>query len=262
MGRRAGRHRPAPYPPTVTALRVVVFGTLLAPLAASGSDCGTALASACRLQRNESVFACAECAGAHQRELVRAGCSNDDIASWCAGGDPAPSVTWRPRDVQIKQGAFVDRRTGRTVVMNGTNVVMKGPPWIPSVNATVPCGADSACSTFSDADAIYLKSKGWNLIRLGVVWAGGQPTAEPALDAAWVSRLHAVLEMCERHELRVILDIHQDAVGTAMCGEGVPMWYSQRHFPELIGAKTPAYLLRHFARTKHDHFNKTGSGQT
>ena len=32
-----------------------------------------------------------------------------------------------------------------------------------------------------------------------------------------------------------MLDIHQDAVGTAMCGEGTPMWYTKLHFPHLIG---------------------------
>ena len=29
--------------------------------------------------------------------------------------------------------------------------------------------------------------------------------------------------------------VPQDAVGTAVCGEGIPMWYSQATFPHLIG---------------------------
>ena len=51
----------------------------------------------------------------------------------------------------------------------------------------------------------------------------------------WAHGLVSCYCTWERHGIRVILDIHQDAVGTAMCGEGIPMWYSQKHFPYLIG---------------------------
>lgn len=81
----------------------------------------------------------------------------------------------------------------------------------------------------------YIKSQGWTAIRLGVIWAGAQPTAAAELDAEWLRRLQAILALCDRHSIRVMLDVHQDAVGTANCGEGVPMWYSKLHFPRLIG---------------------------
>ena len=113
---------------------------------------------------------------------------------------------------------------------------MKGPPWIPEVVKDGPaCNASEACNSFSDADARNLASLGKTAVRLGVIWAGGQPTPEPALDAEFVRRLHAFLDLCHQHSLRVMLDVHQDAVGSAMCGEGVPMWYSQKTFPGLIG---------------------------
>ena len=89
-----------------------------------------------------------------------------------------------------------------------------------------------------------LKSKAWTptgqtgratIIRLGVIWAGGQPTPAAALDADFVARLRAFLSLCEEHDIRVILDVHQDAVGTAQCGEGIPMWYSKQHFAHRIG---------------------------
>jgi hypothetical protein len=35
--------------------------------------------------------------------------------------------------------------------------------------------------------------------------------------------------------LLLLIDIHQDAIGTALCGEGVPMWLSQLATPDLIG---------------------------
>ena len=91
------------------------------------------------------------------------------------------------------------------------------------------------CKTFNEADALYFHSQGWNLVRLGVIWAGGQPTPEPRLDEEFVRRLQAILELCHRHSIRVILDLHQDGMATAVCGEGVPMWYSQKHLGWLLG---------------------------
>ncbi len=35
---------------------------------------------------------------------------------------------WVPRVVVIEGGKFVNRKTGGTEIMNGTNVIMKGPP--------------------------------------------------------------------------------------------------------------------------------------
>ena len=77
---------------------------------------------------------------------------------------------------------------------------------------------------------------GWNAIRLGVVWAGAQPRDGDALDAEFVRRLHAVLDLCDREGLHVLLDNHGDMVGSAGCGNGVPMWIQRAAAPNLIGA--------------------------
>ena len=44
--------------------------------------------------------------------------------------------------------------------------------------------------------------------------------------ALQVRRLQAILTLCHDNGIAVLLDVHQDAVGTAVCGEGVPQWYS------------------------------------
>ena len=43
---------------------------------------------------------------------------------------------WVPRSVVIQGGKFVNRKTGATEIMNGTNVIMKGPPCEPSALTT------------------------------------------------------------------------------------------------------------------------------
>ena len=144
-----------------------------------------------------------------------------------------------PRAVVISDQKFVDK-TGQPVLLQGANVVMKGPPWLPPVSGDDVCAdrwfSNFTCYTFNRADAEHItQTMGWNYIRLGVTWAGAQPTAEHKLDEEWVTRLHAILSLCEEYGIHVVLDLHQDAVGTATCGEGVPQWFSALATPHQIG---------------------------
>jgi endoglycosylceramidase len=83
----------------------------------------------------------------------------------------------------------------------------------------------------------HIKSLGYNSIRLGVVWAGAQPTEGDTLDPAFMKRLHDILDLTDRTGIHVILDNHGDMVGSAGCGNGVPMWFQQKAAPDLIGKK-------------------------
>tara|TARA_B110001452_G_scaffold18905_1_gene15323 strand:+ start:27 stop:758 length:732 start_codon:yes stop_codon:yes gene_type:complete len=156
-----------------------------------------------------------------------------------------------PRSVRIDGQRFVLSATNATIVLGGPNVVVKGPPYMPSVAGDTICddtpqdpdrgdacaatGTCKSCSTFNEADVAHIKSMGWNFIRLGVVWAGAQPRDEDALDPDFLSRLHAVLDLTDAHGIHVMLDNHGDMVGSAGCGNGVPMWIQQKAAPELVG---------------------------
>ena len=175
-----------------------------------------------------------------------------------AAGASSDSGLAAPPDVQpralLSQGRhFVDPATGKPVQLRGGDVVMKGSPWIPltttieqpqdapvqGVSMGLHCDdrwfSNYTCTTFSAEDAKHFKSKGWNFVRLGVVWAGGQPTPEPRLDADFETRLHAFLDLCHEHGIHVLLDVHEDSVGAATCGEGVPQWFSALATPGQIG---------------------------
>ena len=152
------------------------------------------------------------------------------------------------RDVIVQGGQFVNVSTGKKTMLIGANVVMKGPPWIPEVSQTAPVcdttnasGANTSCQTFGVSDALHLTSTlDYNMIRLGVSWAGGQPNgAGTALDAEFVRRLRAVLDLCHVHGIAVLLDIHQDAVGSAVCGEGVPAWFAKAALGDKFGKPIP-----------------------
>ena len=62
-----------------------------------------------------------------------------------------------------------------------------------------------------------------------------QSRDEDALDPAFLEKLHAVLDLTDANDIHVILDNHGDMVGTAGCGNGVPMWFQRKAAPELIG---------------------------
>lgn len=167
------------------------------------------------------------------------------LASFLSAASPSAVV---PRRVRISGRHFVDSTTNASVTLAGPNVVVKGPPWLPSTgtSATAVCsdvvndnctasGTCSSCETFSLADVRNLQARGWNAIRLGVMWAGAQPRDEDALDADFVARLDAILSLCDAEGINVVLDNHGDMVGGAGCGNGVPMWFSQAASPGLIG---------------------------
>lgn len=151
-----------------------------------------------------------------------------------------------PRRVRVRGQSFVVAATNASILMKGPNVVVKGPPYLPSVEGTTMCndlvdaecraaGTCTSCSTFNAADVAHFKTMGWNAMRLGVLWAGAQPTDADELDPAFVARLHALLDLTDQAGIHVILDNHADMVGTAGCGNGVPMWFQQKAAPELIG---------------------------
>ena len=152
-----------------------------------------------------------------------------------------------PRNIRISGRHFVLAATREPIVLSGPNVVVKGPPYLPTVAGAAPCsdvvnsacaaaGTCASCTTFNAADVANLRARGWNAIRLGVVWAGAQPRDEGALDPAFLARLHAVLNLTDAEGIAVVLDNHGDMVGGAGCGNGVPTWLSRAAAPELIGA--------------------------
>ena len=51
----------------------------------SSNDCTSQLMSLCESARGASIGDCLVCAGGHQSELMRAGCTNDNFDSWCDG---------------------------------------------------------------------------------------------------------------------------------------------------------------------------------
>jgi len=170
------------------------------------------------------------------------------VAAAAALAAAAPATTAAaPRLVRVSGRQFVLAATGAPITLVGPNVVVKGPPYLPTVVADAPvcddvvdggcaaAGNCTSCTTFGLADVANFRARGWNALRLGVVWAGAQPRDENALDAAFLARLHALLNLTDAAGLAVILDNHGDMVGSLNCGNGVPAWVQAQAAGALIG---------------------------
>ena len=160
---------------------------------------------------------------------------------------PAAPGSALPRRVRIRDRQFV-LSDGSPITLSGPNVVVKASPYLPAVAGDAPCppsdnvnstcaatGTCTTCTTFNRHDTDLIHSQGRNFIRLGVVWAGAQPRDENALDPGFLDRLHAILNLTDAENIHVMLDNHGDMTSSAGCGNGVPMWFSQKAVPELIG---------------------------
>lgn len=97
------------------------------------------------------------------------------------------------------EGRWLVDGKGRTVLLHGVNVVYKKPPWIP------PDGP----SGFSAADADLLADNGFNVVRLGVLFAGAMP--EPGeIDAGYLDQVDRVVRLLAERRIYVLIDFHQD----------------------------------------------------
>jgi endoglycosylceramidase len=97
------------------------------------------------------------------------------------------------------------------VIVHGTNMVYKLPPYYPSV------------AGFGDDDAAFLARIGFNAVRVGVIWKAVEPRPG-AYDDAYLRRIAATVAVLHRHGILSLLDFHQDMYNERFQGEGAPDW--------------------------------------
>lgn len=119
-------------------------------------------------------------------------------------GDYVPGVSLSKGNGTKGFRTFVDEY-GRERVFHGVNVVVKGPPWLPSTgkfDINTSLGAD---------DFAFLHQHGVTVIRLGIMWAG----AEPERGVYNMTYLQAAKDMAtqaSQYGIYTLLDMHQDVV--------------------------------------------------
>ncbi len=108
-------------------------------------------------------------------------------------------------------GTWLTDNDGRVVVLHGFNEVYKIPPYQP------------AAGGFGEDDAQFLADNGFNAVRLGIIWAGVEPTPGD-INYAYLDSIAQTVQILARHGIYTVLDMHQDLYSIALAGEGAPAW--------------------------------------
>jgi len=107
---------------------------------------------------------------------------------------------------------FVDE-LGRERIFNGVNVVDKS-------------DFSAGRQTYPELDEEVIKkfsASGFNLIRLGFTWAKLEP--EPGkYNDEYLDRVEEIINLCEKYDIYVFLDMHQDLYSPTINGDGAPKW--------------------------------------
>lgn len=115
---------------------------------------------------------------------------------------------------------FVDE-FGRKIIFHGVNVVVKLPPYIPSLEGFDPF------NSMSEEDVKIMKHYGFNLVRLGVIWESIE-RSEGVYDTEHLEKVEAIVNMLGKNGIYVLIDAHQDMFSRLFCGEGVPHFYAKK----------------------------------
>lgn len=107
---------------------------------------------------------------------------------------------------------------GRERIFNGINFVYKGVEKDPD-------GVIRYHTDITDSLLKALKKKGVNIIRLGLTWAGIEPEMEE-YNLAYLDGFKEALSLCEKNEIYVFADWHQDLFShfCSAPGDGAPQW--------------------------------------
>lgn len=98
------------------------------------------------------------------------------------------------------------------------NAVTKQFPWMP--NITGPFDSENS---MVEEDFKFLRERGFNLVRLGVMWPGVMPSQDE-VNITYLAELEKLVNSLGEYGIYTMLDMHQDLLSAYYCGEGVPDW--------------------------------------
>jgi endoglycosylceramidase len=146
----------------------------------------------------------------------------------------APTAHGATPRLTVERGedaAIVDE-SGRQVLLRGLNVNQLGDYY--QADPALPTIAPLAERDFEEIAAL-----GFNVVRLVMSWSAFQPE-RGAFDAGYAARVREAVRWAARHDLYVVLDMHQDAwgkhvatppgydcepgLGPAVGWDGAPLW--------------------------------------
>lgn len=127
------------------------------------------------------------------------------------------------------QGRWLTDADGRVLLLTGVNLVAKG--------ALTPDGRG-----FGADDADFLVANGFEAVRLGLSPDAFMPTPGQ-VDPAYLASYAQTVKTLTDRGLLVLVDLHQDGWGPAVCGNGFPAWMTLTHGAENTCTGFPLYYV-------------------
>jgi hypothetical protein len=120
------------------------------------------------------------------------------------------------RETSTGERVFVDSAR-RMRHFYGAAAIVKGPPWVPHT------AAYSDDISLVDGDFATMAEYGLNVLRLGAMWPGIEPT-RGQYNPSYLDQLETIVSSAARHGIYTLLDGHQDALS--------------EHFVDICAART------------------------
>ncbi|GAM18779.1 hypothetical protein SAMD00019534_019540, partial [Acytostelium subglobosum LB1] len=105
---------------------------------------------------------------------------------------------------------------GREMYFHGVNVMKKQFPWYPPQEFDI-------YESFGPQDMAYLQEWGLNVVRLGMMWAGAEPT-QGNYNETYFDIMGDLVNQMNQYGIYALIDVHQDVWSYYYCGEGFPSW--------------------------------------
>ncbi len=142
--------------------------------------------------------------------------------------------------ITVTAKSFLDAK-GEIFIPRGINMVCKDP----SVNYI---------GNYSLDDFNWLHDKGFNLIRLGIFWAGAEPNPGE-YDLDYFIKIDEIIDKAALANIPVFLDMHQDLYGIKF-EDGAPLWATIDEGCEHVRTKlwSESYLMSAAVQRSFDNF--------
>jgi endoglycosylceramidase len=123
------------------------------------------------------------------------------------------------RRLHVAEGRLRDQR-GREITLRGVNPRVQGVFDVTFDDGRLPL---EPIPVFDAGDAERLRAFGFNLLRLPISWSALEPSPG-SYDRGYLDRLAAVVRICTRQDILVLIDFHQDAFSKEIGQDGAPRW--------------------------------------
>ncbi|AXQ31673.1 endoglycoceramidase [Solimonas sp. K1W22B-7] len=161
--------------------------------------------------------------------------------SGCGSSTPSSGntgTTAEPPQLR-RDGRWLVDPQGRVVLLHGVNMVWKVEPFHPPATS----------EGFVAADADWLADQGFNAARIGTLWVGVSPHAPGEVDQGYLQAWDRVVQLLASRRIWMLFDFHQDLLGPAYQGEGVPDWAVEQlrgSLTDLLGPPSFGFPFNYF----------------